>query len=180
MKDIPGFEGRYAITKEGEVWSYSRKNSVGRPAKGQWIKQRLQKGYPVVYLRGANRKRGRNYLIHRFLLLVFVGTPPIGRNETNHVNGKKNDNRLENLEWVSSSENRKHAWEIGLIKNTENRDRAALKRGFKLRLFTWDQAMDIRKMHSLGKAQTEIARQYKVNRKTINMIITRKTYAQEV
>jgi hypothetical protein len=180
MKDIPGFEGRYAITKDGRVWSHERKPFIGRPAVGQWLKERIGFfEYKTVFLRDDNGK-GNDYSVHRLVLLTYLGQPPTSKHEANHINGNKLDNRIENLEWVTSSENRKHAWAIGLIKQTENRARAAFERGLKKRKLQGYQATEIRKLHADGINQTDLAKQYGVDRKSIFMIIKRIIYAMEV
>jgi hypothetical protein len=63
--------------------------------------------YRMIYLDKAL------YSIHRLVMLAFVGECPEGK-EVNHINGKKYDNRLSNLEYVTRSENIRHAVRLGL------------------------------------------------------------------
>ena len=55
---------------------------------------------------------GKNYGIHRLVMLAFVGKCPEGL-EVNHKNGKKYDNRLSNLEYVTHQENVRHSRGLG-------------------------------------------------------------------
>jgi hypothetical protein len=81
-----------------------RSNGIPQKQKGRLLNPACTTaGYPLVTL--CNRKR---YYVHALVLEAFVGPRPAGH-ETNHINGNKADNRLENLEWVSTSENQKHA-----------------------------------------------------------------------
>ena len=57
---------------------------------------------------------------------VFVGIDPI-RVEVNHIDGKKENNALSNLEWVTSSENKQHAIDTGLKVNPYGRAAHAFK-----------------------------------------------------
>ena len=52
-----------------------------------------------------------NRTIHRLVLDAFVGEKLKGM-QCNHKNGIKTDNKLENLEWVTPSQNRKHAYHL--------------------------------------------------------------------
>jgi len=52
---------------------------------------------------------------HRILSEMFIPNP-FNKLQVNHINGIKHDNRLENLEWVTQSENAKHSFLIGLQK----------------------------------------------------------------
>lgn len=95
-KDIAGYEGRYQVSDMGRV-----RNKTGRilsPAKNS-------RGYQRVLLCKDGKKK--NHSVHRLVALAFV---PIGREglEVNHINGIKTDNRAENLEWVTRSENMAH------------------------------------------------------------------------
>lgn len=56
-------------------------------------------------------------LIHVLVTVAFLGDCPNGK-EVNHKNGDKSDNRLTNLEYVTHSENMKHAFASGLVNRT--------------------------------------------------------------
>lgn len=56
------------------------------------------------------------YLVHRLKAIVFI--PNIeNKEQVNHIDGNKSNNDLSNLEWVTRSENMRHAYRIGLLKD---------------------------------------------------------------
>lgn len=101
MKDIPGFEGRYAITEDGRVFS-KRNNRFLKPVKKSgWYVQ-------VTFINNSKRVPFR---IHRLVAEAFL--PRIdGLNEVNHINGIKTDNRVENLEWTNRQKNIQHSYTV--------------------------------------------------------------------
>lgn len=103
FKVIPGFPD-YQISDDGDV--VSTKFGYPRP-----LKPTLNKAYKSVKLCTDNK--AVRYLIHRLVALTFIGP---SRLQVNHKNGVKFDNRIENLEYVTGSENVLHAHATGLSK----------------------------------------------------------------
>ena len=94
----------------------SDKGDVTNKKSGRVLKQKTTKsGYKSVCLYLASGKKMK--YIHRLVGLEFIDNPK-NMPEINHINGIKSDNRVENLEWCSSSENQKHAFDTGLQKGT--------------------------------------------------------------
>ena len=62
--------------------------------------------------------KSKNFTQHRLLATYFIDNPS-SKLQVNHINGVKHDNRLENLEWVTQSENAKHSFANGLQKVTK-------------------------------------------------------------
>jgi len=114
-KSIVGYEGIYSVSDHGQV----RRDCgpmVGRILKpwpsGQWE-------YPAVSLCREGGRRVR--YVHDLVLTNFVGPRPPGGYEGNHIDGNHWNNALTNLEWVTSSQNKFHAWGTGLMPPNRNR-----------------------------------------------------------
>lgn len=94
MKDIKGYEGLYAVTSCGKVWSYRR--------------QKFLKGVPDKdgYLRISLVKDGvkKSYSVHRLVAEAYISNPD-NLPQVNHKSEIKTENHINNLEWVSSSDN---------------------------------------------------------------------------
>lgn len=105
MKDIPGYEGLYAITEDGKVWSYPKYCGCICHT-GKWLTPFGDKGgYIRIGLRNNNKKY--TYRLHRLIALTYIPNPE-NKPEVNHKNRIKTDNRIENLEWSTRKENMEH------------------------------------------------------------------------
>ena len=109
---VIGYESTYEVSDCGRVrrTGISSGASMGRILR-QWI---IHTGYVQVTLSVANKQR--SFRLSRLVTRAFHGEPPTVSHEANHKNGDKLNNRADNLEWVTSSQNKLHALAHGLMK----------------------------------------------------------------
>jgi len=111
-KDIIGYEGMYQISNLGNVKSLDRiiwNGHVNHLHKGRLMKLKGNEYKDVLLCKQGKIKK---WFIHRLLAIHFI--PNIdNKPQVNHKNGIKYDNRLDNLEWATSKENNRHAWDNG-------------------------------------------------------------------
>lgn len=101
-KDIEGYEGLYQVSNFGRV----RTLKIMKPAK-------LKKGYLYLTLSRDNKKKCTS--VHRLVAKAFIHNP---RNypQVNHIDGNKENNNINNLEWCDNSFNQKEAYKLGYQK----------------------------------------------------------------
>lgn len=101
---------KYEILRDGRVISLNYNNTNRK----QEVKPQIKRGYEVV---GITNKDGKRVFVgvHRLVSMAYIPNLE-NKREVNHIDGNKLNNNVSNLEWVTSSENQKHAFKIGLQK----------------------------------------------------------------
>lgn len=130
VKEIKGYEGIYEAHSDGTIWSCKNKTTYsfvrGKTTKRVWEQREIK---PQV----ARRQRSNHYdkrvklwknkkmtthLVSRLIAQTFIPNPE-NKGYVNHKNGNPLDNSVENLEWVTRSENMRHAFKNGLLQTSK-------------------------------------------------------------
>ncbi len=124
-------------------------------------------GYRTVCLSAGGKMKGIS--VHRLVALTFLEPPTDKqRNEVNHKNGNKSDNRVENLEWCTRKENLEHAVKTGLSNQKgENHPRATLME---------EEVIEIREAYAKGAKRGVLAKKYNVSATTIKRVVIGEVY----
>jgi len=149
---------KYELNKKGQVFSV-RSNKFLKP-------QLKTNGYLSVSF--CENGKVKQHLVHRLVAKKYLPNPK-NLPEVNHKNGIKIDNRLENLEWVSKSENEKHSYKVGLKshlgeKNTQSK-------------LTKEEVLQIKNFwETKNFLQKELGEMFGVCQQTISLIVINKNW----
>lgn len=164
FKKIKGFEFAYEVNCDGLIRSIDR-TIIRSDGKKKTFKSKELK--PTIHSRGYLRvtlrspEKSKDMFIHRLVAEAFIENIE-NKLQVNHINGIKTDNRIENLEWVTSKENINHAFKNDLIsrkgiKNSQSK-------------LTELNILSIRKLILKGETHKEIASKYGVHNSIISNI----------
>jgi hypothetical protein len=110
-KDVVGYEGKYKISNFARVYSEVRKNLLN-PSKNK-----LTGYYQIPF---GDRKNRKSFRLHRVVAQAFIPNP-FNKKEVNHKNKDKEDNKVDNLEWMNAWENQAHRHGIKTWNNWQGR-----------------------------------------------------------
>ena len=165
-RDVVGYAGLYDVSSQGSIRSYRTPGSFavsGRPT--VMVPYTTPGGYKRVSLTGADgRCIGRT--VHSVVAEAFIGPRP-HLHQVNHIDGSKENNRADNLEYVTCLENHRHAARVGLKARGEAHGAA--------KLTSADVGL-IREALAAGEAVASVARRFGVAWSTIRWIKIGKTW----
>lgn len=151
IKDYPG----YWVNKKGEI--------LGKQLR-IYKQGRNHKGYPIVsmyYKIDDNEYKLKTKAVHRIVAETFIyNNNPKIKNQVNHIDGNKENNTIENLEWCTNQENKNHAMKNGLsaYAKGEEQGKSILKN---------EQVIDI---YTSNKSRLYMSKKYNVSKHTISHI----------
>lgn len=166
-KDIPNFNGRYQASNFGNIRRCSRFDNAK-------LEHKIRKTFKPEKILVGNKlsTRGykrisllkKQYFVHRIVALAFIQNPH-NFEQINHIDGNKLNNNINNLEWCSNSENRKHAVENGLI-----------AKGEALSHLKEHEIIAIRNLYENNISQRHIGILFNIKQQTVSKIVNLKTW----
>lgn len=139
INEIKGFENiidAYYVDEKGDVYSYSN-NQRGLRAEPKKLKQYVKTGGYLNVGLVTNEKKTRYLRVHRIVASAFIENP-LNKEYVNHIDENRQNNCVENLEWVTPKENNLHSLKKpvyvytfdGELEKTYEYSRACLKDGY--------------------------------------------------
>jgi len=154
-KEIENSYGPYEISSEGRLRRY-----------GRLLKPRM---HPKLgYVQAAiyfSKYQAKYPLVHRLVVETFIGIIPSGC-QVNHKNGNRSDNRIENLEVMTASENNLHAYSV-LGKERPSGSKHPMAK------LTEEDVLRIREQYLFGARQIDIAHVFGIDKTSVRDIVHR-------
>jgi hypothetical protein len=108
--NLDDYKDYYKVSNFGNIKSLKR-NKI--------LNTHLKCGYPSVYIENNIKNIRKTISVHSLVANIFCKKPDIDKKLCiNHKDGNKNNNHYSNLEWITLSENTKHAYDTGLKKKS--------------------------------------------------------------
>lgn len=126
--------------------------------------------YQIINLSKLDGSK-RTFRVHRLVMMAFSPVENMDELEVNHIDGNKKNNKLENLEWCTASENQIHAFKTGL-----NKSRGGEESNFSK--LTNDDVKKVFELREKGLLQREIAEIVGCTKSNISCILRGKSWKE--
>lgn len=170
-KEIDGYEGLYQVSNFGQVRGMDRIVN-GRKLKGNFLKHDIVSGgYHRISL--CNNNIRKNYLISRLVAKNFIDNPK-NLEYVNHKDLDKNNNHIDNLEWISRHENQIHFCKSNLAE--QRYLKTSCEKNPKSKLKDIDVSLIRKLRNEFGLKHKTLAWLFDVNKTTIQDIVYKKSW----
>lgn len=159
---IPEIKDYYTITSDGLI--YSDNSGLMK------TRNRAGTDYQIINLSKLDGSK-RTFRVHRLVMMAFNPIENMDELEVNHIDGNKKNNKLENLEWCTASENQIHAFKTGLNKSRRGEESNFSK-------LTNDDVKKIFELREKGLLQREIAEIVGCTKSNISCILRGKSWKE--
>lgn len=133
-------------------------------------RNRAGTNYQIINLSKLDGSK-RTFRVHRLVMMAFNPVENMDELEVNHIDGNKKNNKLENLEWCTASENQIHAFKTGLNKSRRGEESNFSK-------LTNDDAKKVFELREKGFLQREIAEIVGCTKSNISCILRGKSWKE--
>lgn len=157
---IPEIKDYYTITSDGLI--YSDNSGLMK------TRDRAGTDYQIINLSKLDGSK-RTFRVHRLVMMAFNPVKNMNELEVNHIDGNKKNNKLENLEWCTASENQIHAFKTGLNKPRKGEESNFSK-------LTEDDVKKVFELREKGLLQKEIAEIVGCTKSNISCILRKKSW----
>lgn len=162
--------GKYQISRDGLITN-SQWNKTGTP---RAVKiNRKPSGYLKCVLHHPRSRESRVVFVHRVIAIAFHGMPASGDLQVDHINRHRDDNRAENLEWVSPAINQQRAWPFNVNRAGQICGPGEKSRQAKV---TETQAIEIRRRCAEGETQRQVGLEFGITQSAVWLIVHKKNW----
>lgn len=158
-KILPEVKDRYYINKKGELFTDNGNKKMKNCLKNGYVKNTL-------VLKDGSQK---SFFRHRLVMICFNKVDNYKNLQVNHIDGNKQNNTLNNLEWCTNQENRIHAVKLGLAASLKGEDNPASK-------LLESQVLDIINDLLNHVPYSQICKKYNCSKSTISAIKNKRNW----
>ena len=158
-KFLPEVKDRYYINKKGELFTDNGNKKMKNCLKNGYVKNTL-------VLKDGSQK---SFFRHRLVMICFNKVDNYKNLQVNHIDGNKQNNTLNNLEWCTNQENRIHAVKLGLAASLKGEDNPASK-------LLESQVLDIINDLLNHVPYSQICKKYNCSKSTISAIKNKRNW----
>ena len=174
-KPIKGYEDKYHVSNMGKIKSLSRLIALKKNSYRKTKEKIISLSVRTKNTYYAFTLQGKTISVHRLVAEAFIDNP-LSKPCVNHINGIKTDNRVENLEWVTYSENNKHAFAVlgRSNKNIKFNHNPPKGENCNFHKFKDCEIQDMKRMILEKNKPSEIMKVYKVSKGYLSMLKNKK------